>query len=91
VRFADVNGPRGGPDKRCDVQVQLVGGHTVRVRETDRCLYRAVDRAARQARRVVKDRLRRQRAKRRCVSRRRREWPHMQHAVNAAERSDAHP
>ncbi len=91
VRFADLNGPRGGPDKRCDVQVQLVGGQTVRIRETDRCLYRAVDRAARRARRVVKDRLRRQRTTKRCEPRRRPEWLHVQHAVNAGECSDAHP
>ena len=44
VRFADLNGPRGGRDKRCDVQVQLVGGQTVRIRETDECLYRATNR-----------------------------------------------
>ncbi|MHC4421305.1 MAG: HPF/RaiA family ribosome-associated protein [Planctomycetota bacterium] len=65
VRFADVNGPRGGPDKRCDVQVRLLGGQTVRIRETGICFYRTVDRAARRARRVVKNRLRRRRAKRR--------------------------
>ena len=73
VRFADVNGPRGGADKRCDVQVQLDGGQTVRIRETDRCLYRAVDRAAKRARRVAKDRLRRQRMKKRSGPRRRSE------------------
>jgi hypothetical protein len=70
VRFADVNGPRGGPDKRCDVQVQLVGGQTVRIRETDSCPYRAADRAARRAGRVARDRLRRLRTKRRGGSRR---------------------
>jgi len=89
VRFTDLNGPRGGPDKRCDVQVQLVDGHTVRIRETDECLYCAINRAASRAKRVAKDRLRRQRVKRRSGSRRRDEWPRMQQAVNTGDRSDA--
>ena len=65
VRIADINGPRGGPDKRCTVQVQVVRGNAVTIRETDQCLYRAIDRAAGRAKRIAKETLRRQRAKRR--------------------------
>lgn len=27
VRLTDINGPHGGPTKRCTVQVKLIGGH----------------------------------------------------------------
>ncbi len=70
VRVADLNGPRGGLDKRCDVRVQVVGGPTVTIRETDRCLYRAIDRAAGRVERIATKTLRRQRANRRRRPRR---------------------
>lgn len=50
VRLSDVNGPRGGNDKRCQLEV-LLPGQTVVVTDTKADLYVAVDRAASRARR----------------------------------------
>jgi ribosome-associated translation inhibitor RaiA len=83
VRCTDVNGHRGGHDKKCDVQVQLAGGQAVRLRETDRSLYRAVDRAAKRVRRVVKDRLGRQRTRKRSGPRRRPDRPELPSALGS--------
>lgn len=50
VRLSDVNGRRGGIDKRCQLQVQLADTSDVVVADVQRDLYvamtRAVDRAA---------------------------------------------
>lgn len=46
VRLSDENGPRGGEDKRCQVQVHLAGTTPVLVEDTELDLYRAIDRAA---------------------------------------------
>ncbi len=61
VRVADVNGPRGGIDKRCHVHVD-VAGRTVTIEELDRDLYAAVDRAAERAGRAAERTLARVRA-----------------------------
>ena len=53
VRVSDVNGPRGGPDKRCCFEVVAEGIGEVRVDEVDQDLYRAVDRAAVRLRRTM--------------------------------------
>jgi ribosomal subunit interface protein len=45
VRISDVNGPRGGVDKRCHLEVAGDIG-SLQVEEVDADLYRAVDRAA---------------------------------------------
>lgn len=43
--FEDVNGPRGGVDKRCAIEIHgVLGVRRVDVRDTD--FYRAIDRAA---------------------------------------------
>src|SRR5512147_2384561 len=46
ARVADVNGPRGGVDKTCQVVVTLASGGELRIEERDRDLYVAVDRAS---------------------------------------------
>lgn len=46
VRIEDVNGPRGGADKRCLMAVRLNPRGEVVVEKTDSDLYAAVDRAA---------------------------------------------
>lgn len=46
LRVDDVNGPRGGADKRCQIVVRLAPWRDVRVEELDGDLYRAIDRAA---------------------------------------------
>ena len=57
VSLSDINGPRGGPDKRCRILVQIVGGKGVVVEDTDTDLYRAIDRAAERVDRAVVRRL----------------------------------
>ncbi|MFS8070205.1 MAG: HPF/RaiA family ribosome-associated protein [Byssovorax sp.] len=46
LRMDDVNGPRGGADKRCQIVARLAPGGDVRVEELDGDLYAAIDRAA---------------------------------------------
>ena len=62
VRLSDINGSRGGIDKRCQLQVQLADSSDVVVVDVQRDLYaamtRAVDRAAAAIARRI-DRLRR--------------------------------
>ena len=53
VRLSDINGPRGGEDKRCQLQVSLEGMPDVVVEDTEADLYFAIDRAAGRAGRSV--------------------------------------
>ncbi|MFN7970934.1 MAG: HPF/RaiA family ribosome-associated protein [Acidobacteriota bacterium] len=53
VRLADLNGPRGGIDKRCSMQASLTPSGDVRVEDTDSQLPAAVDRAATRLARAV--------------------------------------
>lgn len=53
VSLSDINGPRGGIDKRCKIQVQLGGGKEVIIEDTEADLYVAIDRAADRADRAV--------------------------------------
>ncbi|MCB9850223.1 MAG: HPF/RaiA family ribosome-associated protein [Phycisphaerales bacterium] len=55
VRLSDLNGPKGGIDKRCKVQVGLRSGGTI-VAEVDDtefepCIHRVMDRVSRRVRR----------------------------------------
>lgn len=59
VRFGDVNGPKGGADKACRMDVTLTPGGTVRVADVDPDLYVAIDRAAHRVNRSVARRLER--------------------------------
>jgi putative sigma-54 modulation protein len=45
VRLSDINGPRGGNDKRCAIQFKL-GEQTLLIQDTDADLYIAIDHAA---------------------------------------------
>ena len=60
VRLSDINGPRGGADKRCHIQVVLAGIPDVVVEDTEVDLYTAIDRATDRARRTVFRRVDRQ-------------------------------
>ena len=53
IRLSDVNGPRGGADKRCHIQVALVGIPDVVVEDTEVDMYAAIDRAIDRTRRTV--------------------------------------
>ena len=60
LRIDDVNGPRGGADKRCQIVARLAPWGDVRVEELDGDLYAAIDRAAdRLARAVARETARR--------------------------------
>lgn len=64
VSLADTNGPRGGVDKRCRVQVPVVGGRDIVVEDADADLFVAISRAAERTERILVRRLERQRAHR---------------------------
>jgi putative sigma-54 modulation protein len=53
VRLSDVNGPRGGEDKRCRVVVYLRQGRDVVTEAVDGDLYAAVDAAVGRAKEAV--------------------------------------
>ncbi|WP_455367128.1 HPF/RaiA family ribosome-associated protein [Kaarinaea lacus] len=63
VRLSDINGPRGGKDKCCHIQVILPQLADVVIEDTESNLYVAIDRAADRASRTVARRLTRQRDK----------------------------
>jgi len=43
VRLRDVNGPKGGPDKRCTVEILIAGANPIIVEETEQDAYAAMD------------------------------------------------
>jgi len=61
VRLSDVNGPRGGVDKRCGIEIRLKGSTAVAIEDTEADLYVAIDRAAERAGRTLDRHLARQR------------------------------
>jgi putative sigma-54 modulation protein len=63
VRLQDVNGPRGGIDKRCQVKVVLGGLPSVYVDERHRSVRAAMDRALARAEHAVRQALQRQRTR----------------------------
>jgi len=60
MRLSDINGPRGGEDKRCHVQVVLDGLGDVVIEDTEADLYVAIDRASDRAGRTLVRRVDRQ-------------------------------
>ena len=61
VRLGDENGPRGGVDKFCCIQVYLVDAPMAIIKNIDPDLHTAIDRAADRAGRVVAKHLERSR------------------------------
>ncbi len=61
VQLLDINGPRGGADKRCRIRVKLDTPLEVVLEDTQPNLYVAIDRAAERVGRTVARNLRRQR------------------------------
>lgn len=57
VRLSDVNGPRGGDDKRCLIEARLKQAPAVVVEDVEADLYVAIDRAAGRAGRALARRL----------------------------------
>ena len=63
VRLSDINGPRGGSDKRCNLHIVLPNYADVVVKDTESDMYVAIDRAIDRARRAVARNIVRQRHK----------------------------
>lgn len=61
----DINGPRGGVDKRCRAQAQLASGTSLLVAAVDQTAERAIDRAVRRLRSIVANTLKRRWTERR--------------------------
>ena len=59
VRLSDINGPRGGNDKRCRIKITLSGTSDVVIEDGESDLYVAIDRAADRTERAVARRLQR--------------------------------
>jgi putative sigma-54 modulation protein len=57
IRLSDLNGPRGGVDKRCLIEVLLDGLPTVVIEDIQPDMYTAIDRAVGRAARTVMRRL----------------------------------
>lgn len=62
VRLSDINGDRGGVDKRCHLQVQLQGMPDVLIEDVQPDLYLAITRSVERAARTVSRRVTRARA-----------------------------
>ena len=59
VRLSDINGPRGGKDKRCRIQIPLPRALDVLIEDTESDLYEAIDRAVGRAERTLARKLER--------------------------------
>lgn len=59
VRLADINGPRGGVDKRCQIELALAGQSNIVIEDTEADLYFAIDRACERCMRTLDRRLQR--------------------------------
>jgi len=62
VRLSDLNGPRGGADKNCRLQIRVHGLPDVIIEDVEADLYVAINRAADRAARTVERQLRRARS-----------------------------
>jgi ribosome-associated translation inhibitor RaiA len=65
VRLADINGDRGGIDKRCRIVIWLRNSRTIVIEAVDPDLYAAVDAAASRAKEAVWRQIKRRRTLRR--------------------------
>lgn len=57
VRLADINGPRGGVDKRCSIHIVMSGVPDIVTEDTEADMYIAINRAADRIGRTVLRRL----------------------------------
>jgi ribosome-associated translation inhibitor RaiA len=63
VRLIDVNGPRGGQDKKCRVHLGVVGGQDVVIENTDTQLHSAIEGATNRAQNTLARRIDKRREK----------------------------
>ncbi len=64
IRLSDLNGPRGGKDKCCSIQVGVLGTADVLIEDIEPDLYIAIDRATDRAGRTLARQVARQRERR---------------------------
>ena len=57
VWLADINGPRGGIDKRCQIELKLAGQNNIVIEDIEADLYFAIDRATDRCMRTFSRRL----------------------------------
>jgi len=70
IRLSDINGPRGGSDKQCHIQVVMAGMPDVVIEDTRTDIYAAIHRALDRAAQVVSRKInRRQKRHKHVVSR----------------------
>lgn len=69
VQVIDVNGPKGGIDRRCAVRAQLDDGSELRARADDSLIPRAIDAALRRVARLIAEHGKRRVAARRRIRR----------------------
>jgi len=74
VRLSDINGPRGGEDKCCHIQVVIPNLANVVIEDIEIDLYAAIDGAVDRVRRTVDRRITRQRDIKRTVDRSKMEY-----------------
>lgn len=65
VRLSDINGPRGGDDKQCQINVHLPGEPAVVIEETRSDLYGAIDRASQRVSHAISRRLGKRKSRKR--------------------------
>ena len=61
LRLDDINGPKGGIDKLCRIQIPIAGGKSIVIEEIQADLYIAIDRAVERAGRSLARKLERNR------------------------------
>jgi putative sigma-54 modulation protein len=61
VWLADINGPRGGVDKRCQIELKLAGQNNIVIEDVETDLYVAIDRASGRCMRTLARRIERAR------------------------------
>ena len=57
IWLADINGPRGGVDKRCQIELKLAGKNNIVIEDIEADLYFAIDRATERCMRTLSRRL----------------------------------
>lgn len=78
VRLSDTNGPRGGFDKRCLIEIRLRAAGEIVIEDTETDMYMAISRAADRAARTLSRRLSKQR-----------EWVNLPHHAASMHSADS--
>lgn len=74
ISIADINGPRGGMDKRCLIQIDMTAKPGLVAEVTDSNMYAAISRSASRANRLVSRCLKREQAQKRINQRDSSRW-----------------